>query len=94
LPGAVPDGEDGVEGDCVPRFCVSVVVPDPLVEPEPLVLPEGLAVLPLPAGWLALSRSQPGRRAPASASAKEMERIRFMGVAPFGADGEQQPRLP
>jgi len=80
VPDVVPDGLPGlagVTGDGVLFFGWSgdVLPADPLA--EPLALPDGLAVPPLPAG-----RSQPDRT-PARASAKTIDRIRFMGVAPF-----------
>jgi hypothetical protein len=77
LPAAPPDGDDGL------RFAGSVVLLDePLA--EPLELPDGLlAVPPLPAGRLALSRSQPDKSVPAKASAKTTERTRFMGCGSF-----------
>ena len=79
MPDVLPDGLPGlagVVGAGVVFFGWSgeVLPADPLA--EPLVLPEP-AVLPLPAG-----RSQP-ERTPARASAKTIDRIRFMGVAPF-----------
>ena len=77
-------GVDGVVGAGVLFFSWSDVLPaEPLA--EPLALPEGLAVPPVPAG-----RSQPDRRPPARASAKTIDRIRFMGVAPSEHHREQQ----
>ena len=80
MPDVVPDGLPGlagVVGAGVVFFGWSgeVLPADPLA--VPLVLPEP-AVLPLPAG-----RSQPDKRVLARASAKAMDRIRFMGVAPL-----------
>jgi hypothetical protein len=94
LPDVLPEEPLGDDGDCGLFFGCSVGLPaEPLA--EPLVLPDGLlAVPPLPAGRLALSRSQADKSVPAKASAKATERIRFMGVAPFEPRKEQQPRPP
>src|SRR5688500_2453229 len=78
LPDVLPEEPPGDDGEGF-FFGCSVELPA-----EPLGLPDGLlAVPPLPAGRLALSRSQPDKSVPAKASAKTTERIRFMGCDSF-----------